>query len=115
MTSDDLAGRADLVGRNNDSCPLPHERAACDIDGFYLWDLHSGHGDGACGVTDQRHLAQSHLAQALAEHPSRGTKGSIRRVWLDRLANQPCYIYGRVLMRAHRDQATGAIVFYGDK
>ncbi|MCK2219562.1 hypothetical protein MF672_038080 [Actinomadura sp. ATCC 31491] len=96
--------------------PQPR-RTDCDIDGFYLWDVHGSRSEGPCGVTSRRDIATAHLLTALIATTT-GTgdvEGLVRRVWLDRLAKEPRYIRGRVVIRVRRDRRTGEIVLVGER
>ncbi|MFK4042445.1 hypothetical protein ACI2LC_42155 [Nonomuraea wenchangensis] len=111
MTRDDEKALVTAPDLTTTHCPLPPLwRAASENDGFYLWDIHAGQGDGPCGVTDQPHLATARLVSALTEAAAGDAEGLIRQVRLDRLAGEPSYIKGQVLIRLRRDPHTGEIV-----
>ncbi|MFG3439515.1 hypothetical protein ACGF0J_19925 [Nonomuraea sp. NPDC047897] len=87
-----------------------HDGADLAADALYAWAVNA-HGRGACGVADRPDIATGRLKSAFASMPDGPASGSVRQVRVDVLANSPGYTPGRVLMRAHRDESAGALVF----
>lgn len=80
------------------------ERADPEI---FLWDAQDGHGHTMLGVTDAQYLARRHLLEAVNSMPQ--ATGKIQAARLDLLGMSPHYAYGKVLLRAQRDD-TGRLV-----
>ncbi|GII02297.1 hypothetical protein Pta02_43050 [Planobispora takensis] len=79
---------------------------------LYVWSADEGNGHAACGVAHASASARRALLDALTTMPTSGT-GCIRTARLDVSASPyPSYVYGRVLLRAWRDNGTGSIVLH---
>ncbi|MFG1703337.1 hypothetical protein ACFLIM_09090 [Nonomuraea sp. M3C6] len=71
------------------------------LDPFYSWTAGDNLGCGAGGVTDEPGRAWARLNEAL-DALAPGASGFVESVRLDRIARQPSYVHGAVLLRRRR-------------
>ena len=84
---------------------------------FLAWEVTSGQGQGALGVTDSGVRALDHLTAAVRSMPDGCLlRGMIRRARMaPSIGNAPPgYVYGPDLIRVHRDPRSGAVMYEGE-